>query len=122
MRQLTTEAETTAAAPGQTPDAEAALVAVSALDPKTTGKQARVPLLWSQRPAGCAKPPPLPGCWHPFLTVTVHAFQAGPRLRSLQIRPLFFAEVMLEEEVRQAVISTAGTAAGGPPCHHSCGR
>ncbi|PRW59965.1 putative transmembrane GTPase FZO- chloroplastic isoform A [Chlorella sorokiniana] len=57
MRQLNTEAEAAAAAPGQTPDAEAALVAVSALDPKTT-------------------------------------------------------EVMLEEEVREAVISTAGTAAG----------
>lgn len=38
MRQLTTEAETAAAGPGPSPDAEAALVAVSALDPKTTGK------------------------------------------------------------------------------------
>ncbi len=37
MRQLNTEAEAAAAAPGQTPDAEAALVAVAALDPKTTG-------------------------------------------------------------------------------------
>ncbi|KAL4458908.1 hypothetical protein ABPG75_013773 [Micractinium tetrahymenae] len=57
MRQLTTEAEVAAAAGGTPPDAEAALVAVAALDPKTT-------------------------------------------------------EVMLEEEVREAVISTAGTAAG----------
>jgi len=41
MRQLTTEAEVTAAA-GGAPDAEAALIAVAALDPKTTGKAKRV--------------------------------------------------------------------------------
>lgn len=38
MRQLTTEAEATAAVHGTPPDAEAALVAVAALDPKTTGE------------------------------------------------------------------------------------
>lgn len=37
MRQLTTEAEAAAAKGGMPPDAEAALVAVAALDPKTTG-------------------------------------------------------------------------------------
>lgn len=57
LRQLTTEADIVSARGGVAPDAEAALSAVAALDPKTT-------------------------------------------------------EVMLEEEVREAVISTAGTAAG----------
>lgn len=130
MRQLNTEAEAAAAAPGQTPDAEAALVAVSALDPKTTGaaccNSAAVHPSLAHAPAGLTS-----GLYSdaPASRSAAAHCQPPSSFTSLCAQPLsslfslFCAEVMLEEEVREAVISTAGTAAGaraaGWRCMHS---
>ena len=105
MRALTTEAEAAAeaaaAGPGAAPDAETALMAVARLDPKTTGV-----FCWHAGWAPCALLL-LAQVGSPRQPALVHLPHCGPR------PPV--AEVMLEEEVREAVISTAGTAAGGRP-------
>lgn len=73
MRQLTTEAEATAAQGGTPPDTEAALVAVAALDPKTTGEGQGWPLS-CMAPPSCGAPSGL--CWQ-LCSLTVPQKHAG---------------------------------------------